>query len=401
MLLLCESDPGHNKQLQYQAMLPSPSATMGTVDSVCDLVHSSPVYEKWAVAITDSEWSRSRVEYTYEGSDSAGIECLANGYCHFAGTDSALSQEIQRQMPDVWLVPVLAGAVAVCFNLPNFAGMQLMIPREALAAIFLGRMLHWSELAPWNPALANVQQAITLIVRSDSSAISNVFTSALSSFSTEWAGKVGTTYDPNWPKPSIRAEGDRGVALQVLVTPYSLGYLSLACAVSYDVPAAHISNAEGVFVAPTAGSIQEAMDAFASELSEIGRLGKRVFFQSIVDPKNQPGGYPIAMLTYFAFDAKQLNCVMLYNLIYLIHWAWTDLQASQIAMELSASAVSTTVRDALLPAFRTLKCAEGHIPAADTSLQDISDMGISAEQPFEKVTYAYSPAIIGAGAATP
>jgi hypothetical protein len=62
------------------------------------------------------------------------------------------------------------------------------------------------------------------------------------------------------------------------------------------------------------------------------------------------------MLTYFAFDAKQLNCVMLYNVIYLIHWAWTDLQASQIATELSASAVSMTVRRILAHSLGSLRC---------------------------------------------
>jgi phosphate transport system substrate-binding protein len=209
---------------------------------------------------------------------------LVAGELLFAGVDGALSAELRQKMPGAWLVPVLAGAVAVGYNLPSGTGASLRIPREALAAIFLGRMQRWSELAEWNPTLANVTEPISLVVRSDVSATSAAISEALSSVSDEWRTKVGTSSRPNWPRAGFRVEGDAAVAWHVLAAPYSLGCLSLSEAAAYGVQAAHVRNVAGSFVAPTVAGVQAAMDAFASELRDApGPNG--TLHRSIVDSR--------------------------------------------------------------------------------------------------------------------
>jgi ABC-type phosphate transport system substrate-binding protein len=264
-------------------------------------------------------------------------------------------------MRNAWLLPVLAGAVAIGFNLPELANLELKIPRDVLAAIFLGRIRQWSELATWNPALERMQQNISLVVRSDRCGASEVLSRALASFSTEWNGKVGTSSKPNWPIAGFRAEGGPGMAVAILSTAYSLGYVSQIEAATFNVRMAHISNAEGIFVAPTIGGVQSAMDAFATELDEIGRRGETNFDQNIVDPKNRTDAYPISTLTYFAFDAASLNCETLHDVLYLIYWAWTDPQAAQIALDQGSSPISKSVRGALLSALWRLRCGNNAV----------------------------------------
>jgi ABC-type phosphate transport system substrate-binding protein len=356
------------------------------------------------IAVT-GKLGKHDVTFSYTPTDSSdGKSCIANGGCAFAGSDSALSLAEQMQMPSAWVLPSLAAAVAVGFNLPNFGNAELRIPRETLAAIFLGRIRQWAELAHWNANLAGLDRNISLVVRSDRSPTSRVFSSALSSFSSEWRSKVGPSSLPNWPRYDFRAEGDSGVAIQIKQTPYALGFISHADAVTFRVPAALISNDVGDFVAPKMSGVQSAMDAFAVELDEQGRKGHRMLFQSIVDPKNTSGAYPICMFTYLIFDAGGLGCDVLHDVMYLLYWAWTDPQAAAIATTHNLSPVSAAVRAALLSTLRDLDCEAASSPVSDEAHvpTDRNDTQPKfRERVLEQVADEYSPFVVGAGAALP
>ena len=62
------------------------------------------------------------------------------------------------------------------------------------------------------------------------------------------------------------------------------------------------------------------MDAFDFNVDDAPSL----HYFSIVDPQNSPGAYPIAALTYFAFDPEVLGCQKLFQVVYLVYWALTD-----------------------------------------------------------------------------
>jgi phosphate transport system substrate-binding protein len=123
-------------------------------------------------------------------------------------------------MPGAWVVPTLAGAIAVGFNVPGIHTGDLRIPREVLAEIFLGKLRRWSELAEFNPQLPQLElmtQNISLVVRSDSSGSTEAFTEALSSFSAEFKARVGKSALPNWPVVEFRAKGVDDAAVQIRV----------------------------------------------------------------------------------------------------------------------------------------------------------------------------------------
>jgi ABC-type phosphate transport system substrate-binding protein len=317
-------------------------------------------------------------------------------------------------MPNAWLLPVMAGAVSIAFNLPNSTCpnsacatlMELMIPREALANIFLGRIRQWSELAHWNPALASVQQSIELVVRSDGNGISETLSRALSSFSPEWNSKVGTSFNPRWPWSRFVATSGQAMVIKILATPFSLGYISQMAAITFGLPVARISNALGVFIAPTLSGVRSAMDAFTDELDELRAKGETVFFQSIVDPQsrqNSSYAYPIAMFTYWAFDPAQLNCEVLYDVLYLIYWAWTNPEAAQTAIEMGSSPISTKASSSLVAAVRRLECAEARNPGVGGADSDelVESLRIKRTSVLDAVMYQFNSSTIGTGASTP
>jgi phosphate transport system substrate-binding protein len=298
------------------------------------------------------------VKYTYAPTGSSGGKTqLVEGKVHFAGSDSALSASEKSKMPKAWFVPSIAGAIAVGFNAPGIANEELLLTREALADVFLGRISKWSELSPWNPKLANVTRTISIIVRKDGSGTSSAFTSALSSFSAEWRASVGSSSTPKWPKADGRGEGNSGVAVKIMLTEYSMGYISIGDAKAFGVMVAKVQNSEAAFVSPASQeSVQAAADAFGPKFQELSNNGSQLFFVDIVDPKGRLDAYPIATFTYLAFDEATLDCRMLLDIICLVYWAWFDEQAAKMAADQQLVPVSASVREACLSALMHVKC---------------------------------------------
>jgi ABC-type phosphate transport system substrate-binding protein len=313
-------------------------------------------YDAWIMqASLDAGAKRQEITYSYESSSSTeGKLMLLNRETHFSGVESALTASQSEKMPEAWVLPVLATAVAIVFNLPDYADLELTIPRQSLADIFLGRVSHWSNLSQWNPRLKDVHQSIDLVVRSDFSGTSETLTSALSSFSSEWKGKVGTSSKPNWPAHAIRVKGSKGVAVAVRQRLYSLGYLWLPDVQTFQLCSARIKNSAGESVAPSPRSILAAMDAFIPAFKEMAQAGQRMFVRRIVDPKNSsetwvPEAYPISVLTYLAFDSGRLDCRLTHDVLYLLYWAWRDAVAAQTANRRNLSTISWNVVKELIP----------------------------------------------------
>jgi phosphate transport system substrate-binding protein len=319
------------------------------------------VYRKWTEVLSSIRNS-DNLRYSYEptGSGDGKAQIIA-GTVHFAGSDSALSAKERLAIPNAWFVPSLAGGIAVGFNVPGVNLEGLRIPREALADVFLGKIRQWSELAPWNPKLADVTQNISLVVRSESSGTTSVFTSALSSFSAEWKASVGSASLPKWPVAVSKFEGNAGVAIGIRLRPHSIGYLNVADATAFGVLCANISNAEGRFISPTLAAVQAATDALGPKMEALVKNGSTYFYVDAVDPPGIPEAYPISALTYFVFDVDRLDCEVLSHVLFFIYWAWTDQNAAAIAIEQSLYPIPDGIRSACLSALAKLKC-EGKSP---------------------------------------
>jgi phosphate ABC transporter phosphate-binding protein len=330
------------------------------------------------------------VKYNYEPTSSSdGKSKIVLGSVHFAGSDSALSAKEKLAIPKAWFVPSLAGGVAIGFNVPGIGSEELSIPRQALADVFLGKIWQWSGLSPWNPKLAGVTQNISIVVRSESSGTTSVFTSALSSFSAEWKNGAGSSSLPKWPKAGLKFEGNAGVAIGIRLTPYSIGYLNVADAKTFGVPYAKIANAEGRYVAPTLAAVQAATNAFGPKLEALVKNGSTNFYVDTVDPKGDPEAYPISTFTYIVFNPPLMDCQMLFDVMYMVYWAWTDEQAAEISFQHQLAPIPVGFRSILKTAFGNMACKTASSGEKFRSFL------------LARVEYHYRPVIVGAGATFP
>lgn len=135
----------------------------------------------------------------------------------FAGSDSKMKASDYTAFPDLQMLPALAGAAVVVYHIPelvaslNTSG-PLVLSRQNLADIFKGKILYWNDtkIRVNNPVLSTILSTIThpirVVVRTDSSGTSEIFSTALSLFDPSglaspdysFGGTVGKSSNPSW-----------------------------------------------------------------------------------------------------------------------------------------------------------------------------------------------------------
>ena len=127
----------------------------------------------------------------------------------FGASDAAMSQEEMAKVDaGVQLLPMTAGSIVLAYNLPGVDNLKLT--REAYVGIFLGKITKWNDkaIADANPDAKLPDRDINVVVRSDGSGTTYVFTKHLSAISEEFAKSPGTDKQPNWPV-GIEGQGQR------------------------------------------------------------------------------------------------------------------------------------------------------------------------------------------------
>ena len=310
-----------------------------------------PVYTEW---IQMYKSVAPNVTINYQGIGSGGGQkAIFDGTVDFAGSDSLLSEEQYKKMPDLQMLPMLAGAVVPIFNIPNVD--SLVLDGPTLAAIYLGKITKWNDpaIAKLNPNVSLPDEAITVAHRSDGSGTTEIFTSYLGAVSQEWKDKVGIGKAVEWPVDNmgqgVGGKGNPGVAQAVQSTPYSIGYVELAYAKSNHIPAAKLVNAAGNVVEANAETMQDAMAAFADAFDE--RLTAKIV--------NAPGkkSWPIMGYTYLIIHMKDnKDCAKTKALLNFIKWAITSPEAAKKAAELGYAALPQAVQQKVLAKLQQVEC---------------------------------------------
>lgn len=265
----------------------------------------APIYAKWFKDFSAAN-KGVRVDYQSKGSG-AGIQDFINQIVDFAGSDAAMSDEdIARVKSGVVLLPVTAGEIVLIYNLPGVA--ELKLPREVYPAIFTTEITKWNDpkIAAANPGVTLPDQDITVVVRSDSSGTTYVFTGHLSAVHEGFKTAVGQGTSPQWPSSPklVKSPKNDGVTATVKQTPGAIGYVEYGFAKLTNTPSALLGNKDGFFVAAgaEAGSAALASAEFpAGNLpgSEVPDLRAWIF-----DPAGEKA-YPIATFTWLLFPETQ------------------------------------------------------------------------------------------------
>ncbi|HSR86800.1 MAG TPA: phosphate ABC transporter substrate-binding protein PstS [Streptosporangiaceae bacterium] len=283
---------------------------------------AAPMYQQWAGQYHTTHGTQ--INYQAIGSG-GGISEFTQGIIDFGATDAPMTSAEQAsaqagQGSAVLHIPMIIGAVAICFNEPGISNLKLDGP--TLANIYLGTIKKWNDPAiqALNPGVKLPSDPIQPVIRADSSGTSYVVTSYLSAVSPAFASQVGASKAPVFPV-GTGATGSSGMAAAIQQTKGAIGYVEYGYAVQAKIPFASLKNTSGQFVPPSTASTNAAAAA-ATYPTDITSL---VFS---LNNSSASGAYPIVTPTYILAAQKQKDPAKGKALVAWLEW---DLAAAQQA----------------------------------------------------------------------
>ena len=259
-----------------------------------------PLYDRYF----DEFKKESNIQVNYEGIGSGGgIRQFIAETVDFGASDAYPTSAQRAEMAKgLVLVPTAGGAVSVVYKLQGVSSLKLS--RSVLPAIFSGEITRWndSKIAADNPGVNLPNQPIKLVVRSDSSGTTNIFTRHLNAISTDFKRKIPGGTAPTWRANPLSGKGNPGVAALVQQTENSIGYVEAAYAAQNNLQSAQVQNSKNQFISPTLDQANKAMATigFSSDFNTA----------NAEDPKD---GYPIVgvtwLLLYKQYPAQKADAV--------------------------------------------------------------------------------------------
>jgi phosphate transport system substrate-binding protein len=177
--------------------------------------------------------------------------------------------ELARVKGGAVLLPMTAGEIVVAYNLKGIKDLKLS--REVYPEIFMGKITRWNDpkIAAANPGVTLPDEPITVVVRSDSSGTSYVFTGHLSAVSPAFKAAIGQDKSPQWPNSDklVKAPKNAGITATIRQTPGAIGHIEYGYAkLTRWQGVALLQNRSGAYVAagPAGGAAALASAQFPS-----------------------------------------------------------------------------------------------------------------------------------------
>jgi phosphate transport system substrate-binding protein len=190
----------------------------------------------------------------------------------------------------------------------------LKLTGKVLADIYLGKVTKWNDAAlkKLNPGAALPDLAITPIFRSDASGTTFNFTDYLTKVNGDFAEKIGTGTQVNFPT-GVGGRGSSGVSAVLARTKGGIMYADVAFSLKNHFSFFRVQNRSGKFVLPGLAQIKDA----ASTVKFIPADNSL----SIVNPPKSKGeAYPISTFTYVIVPLQTSSSKDLKKFIF---WALT------------------------------------------------------------------------------
>ncbi len=328
----------------------SPSSGSITINGAGS-TFAQPVYSQWTYSYKSVD---SSATLNYQGIGSGGgKQGIINNTLDFAGSDSVLSPDEYTAGKDLQLYPTLAGAVVLIYNLPGLS-QTLTLNGAVLTGIYSAKITKWNDpaITALNSGASLPDQPITAVHRSDGSGTTEIFTNALSAFSSDWKNSVGAGTSVEWPVDKagngIGGKGSQGVSAAVQNTSYSIGYVELSYAIANKISFADMVNKAGKKVTANAQSLQSAMNDFATSFTP--QLTNNIV--------NGPGAnsWPIAGYTYLILHTKMTDCTKAQKMLQFFKWALTDPAPAKQAADLGYAVLPQTVQTQVLAKLGQVTC---------------------------------------------
>jgi phosphate transport system substrate-binding protein len=275
----------------------------------------APLYQKWF----DEYAKLTQVQVNYQAIGSGGgVKGIQDQTIDFGASDAPMTDDQLKAAKggDIFHIPTALGAIVPTYNIPNVTT-KLKFTGATLAGIFLGDISKWNDpkLVADNPDLAQVNQDIVVVHRSDGSGTTFGWTDYLSSVSPDWKSRVGSATSVDWPT-GLGGSGNAGVAGEVKQNPGSIGYVELIYAIQNKMDYGQVKNKAGQWIDASLDSVTAA----AAESLQIIPADLRF---SIVNAAGDRS-YPISTATWLLVYRTQTDQPKAVAMTRLMWWATHD-----------------------------------------------------------------------------
>jgi phosphate transport system substrate-binding protein len=294
-----------------------PSADEAKALNAAGATFPAPLYQKWF----DEYAKITQVQVNYQAIGSGGgVKGIQDQTIDFGASDAPMTDEqlAAAKGGPIFHIPTALGAIVMTYNIPEVKT-KLKFTGATIAGIFLGDISKWNDpkLVADNPDLAQVNQDIVTVHRSDGSGTTFGFTDYLSTVSPDWLSKVGKGTSVSWPV-GLGGSGNPGVAGEIQQNPYSIGYVELIYALGNNIAYGTVKNKAGQWIDPSLDSVTAAATAALQAIPPDLRF-------SIVDASGDTS-YSISTATWLLAYKTQTDMPRALALTRLLWWATHDAQ---------------------------------------------------------------------------
>ena len=250
---------------------------------------AAPLYKKW---IEEYVVAHPNISIAYDAVGSGeGVKRFIADTVDFAGSDEILTTaEASKTREGSIMVPVTAGMIAIAYNVPG-VNTEIKLPRDVYVDIFAGKIRQWDDprIKAANPAISFPHIDVAIVARQDSSGTTAAFTHHLAAIPAWRAAGMGVGKLIDWPRGTMLAPGNEGVAGKIKISDGSIGYVEYWFAQRLGLRMAVVQNKAGAFITPTAHAGELALSGRVAQVKELDA--------SVTDPA-EPGAYPITTYSW-------------------------------------------------------------------------------------------------------
>ena len=290
------------------------------------------------------------IDYKPVGSGT-GLEQFAAGAVDFAASDESLADDDlakanARCGGEIVQVPLYVSPIAIIYNLPGVADLQLA--PATLAGIFNHQITNWNapQIAADNPGKPLPRLTITTVSRADRSGTTENFTDYLKASAGfgGWPHEVADT----WPVPGgVAAQGTSESVRAVTERVGAIGYADASQARGLGTAKIKVGDD---YVGPSAEAAAKVLE-MAQRADDQGRYS---FAFTLDRDTTESGTYPLVLVSYGFACAKYPNFAKA-ELVKGVFTYLASAKGQQAAAQAAGSApLSEAVRTQITPAVEAI-----------------------------------------------
>lgn len=265
----------------------------------------APIMGKWSSEYKAAH--ETEIDYSKSGS-SDGIKQVTEKSLDFGCSDAPMKKDqvatASSKGGEMVHVPLIMGAVAVVYNLPDSPPLKLS--GQVIADIYLGKVDNWNTEAikALNPGITLPDLKITPVYRQEGSGTTNIFTEFLNKVHPEFADKIPASTSPTWPQIGLAQRGSDGVAAHVKKNAGCIGYVEVSYAKMNGIQTALVRNSKGAFVGPEAAAVTAAGEWAITQKQTKSPYSLHELTYSLTNADDAKA-YPISGISYGLLYKKQ------------------------------------------------------------------------------------------------